>query len=307
MSLPIRANAQGDTAWVEQGELEAILSPLACEGKKMNIKTRWHKLCDVSGHVLDNHDGLSILHYVITDDVAEILNRMDIQKMLHGMDQANIVNLPADAVIIETPGDEYTSFCLVQMSLAARAVIDKSGEEFEGHGFHFTTAYLANDERWFTVFRDDKKDKSHFNGVLANDQSGVMRLGLTKDIDKRDRFTAFHALMCAMLLVNTRGITKEIIEPTRLNKKRKQSSKPPIPRHTVLHIGTVYSRNGQATPYNEGTRKTMVVHWRAGYIRQQPYGPNRSLRKPKWIEPTLVNYDPESGEMPEVKPRIVVR
>lgn len=36
-------------------------------------------------------------------------------------------------------------------------------------------------------------------------------------------------------------------------------------------------------------RRTGYAHWRRGHIRSQPYGPGRALRRPQWIQPTIVH------------------
>jgi hypothetical protein len=38
------------------------------------------------------------------------------------------------------------------------------------------------------------------------------------------------------------------------------------------------------------------VFWRRGHFRMQPYGPNWSLRRERWIQPALVNAAHLEGE-----------
>jgi len=53
-------------------------------------------------------------------------------------------------------------------------------------------------------------------------------------------------------------------------------------------IGRTYKLKRESV-HHGGTHASPTAHWRAGHIRQQPYGPQRALRKTIWLEPVLVN------------------
>lgn len=117
-----------------------------------------------------------------------------------------------------------------------------------------------------------------------------------EDLDM-DVGAADTALSALTLLLNTRGIHKEVITPTRLNKKRQGSGKVAIPSHTFIRLGHVYDRSGLQIKLDPNSRKPVRVHWRRGHTKQVVYGQGRKLRKLQYIEPCLVNYS-EGGDKP---------
>ncbi|BAY42319.1 hypothetical protein NIES2111_67420 (plasmid) [Nostoc sp. NIES-2111] len=64
-----------------------------------------------------------------------------------------------------------------------------------------------------------------------------------------------------------------------------------------LWLGLGYRLKREATQSSEGsssTHGTKSVHWRRGFLRNQPYGEGRQQRKIVWIEPVLVMGGKES-------------
>ncbi|MEJ6487780.1 hypothetical protein N0Y54_42185 [Nostoc punctiforme UO1] len=56
-----------------------------------------------------------------------------------------------------------------------------------------------------------------------------------------------------------------------------------------LGLGYRFKREGtQSSEGSSGTHGTKSVHWRRGFLRNQPYGEGRQQRKLVWIEPVLV-------------------
>lgn len=106
--------------------------------------------------------------------------------------------------------------------------------------------------------------------------------------------------VCALIVVlRTKGVTQDRIEvPHVLNKTRLQSGKTIIQDHTVLRIGHVYDKSGNAHKY---TGRTMPVHWRAGHWRNQAFGPGRTRHYDLFIEPMLINY--VDGDKPVPRPK----
>lgn len=109
-------------------------------------------------------------------------------------------------------------------------------------------------------------------------------------------------LEMALVLMHTRGIEREKIEPTRLNKARLRSGKASIPAVTTLRIGHYYDSSGKV--HQHDARKPVKVHWRRGHVRNVAVGKGRTGREPRYIPPTLVNYRP--GDAPPV-PRTIVK
>lgn len=64
-----------------------------------------------------------------------------------------------------------------------------------------------------------------------------------------------------------------------------------------LWLGQGYQLKREGTQSSEGssgTHSTKSVHWRKGFLRNQPYGEGRQQRKLVWIEPVLVMGGKES-------------
>lgn len=116
-------------------------------------------------------------------------------------------------------------------------------------------------------------------------------------LDDYDVQVSRKAHYLALTILNTSGITREVVEPTRLNVARAKSGKPPIPKHHVVRIAHVYKRDGSTIKYVKGQK----IHLRAGHTRQQAYGPNWSLHKPIFILPILVNYKPDAIAPKDIK------
>ena len=125
-------------------------------------------------------------------------------------------------------------------------------------------------------------------------------------------------LIASMLLLNTRGLVKEVVEPKpRLNAARKAKGKPPIPTHTVIRIGHVYTRQGKTVQREEHLRRKQPLHLRAGYTavrwitkkherwEAEKAGPDGKHSLLVYVEPYMVNYDPLSDDLPDIPERVV--
>jgi hypothetical protein len=61
-----------------------------------------------------------------------------------------------------------------------------------------------------------------------------------------------------------------------------------------LWLGKNYRVQREGTQAGSGTHASKSVHWRRGFLRNQPYGEGRQQRKLVWIEPVLVMGGKES-------------
>jgi hypothetical protein len=61
-----------------------------------------------------------------------------------------------------------------------------------------------------------------------------------------------------------------------------------IPRHTVVRIGTVYSRDGNSVAQNGAAK--LAPHLRSAYARTQHFGPGNESTKIVFIPSCIVNY-----------------
>ncbi|RCJ20230.1 hypothetical protein A6S26_05775 [Nostoc sp. ATCC 43529] len=94
---------------------------------------------------------------------------------------------------------------------------------------------------------------------------------------------------CRPELVDT---TSEVI---RVNKGFGKAQVQDFYQPLWLGLGYRLKREGtQSSEGSSGTHGTKSVHWRRGFLRNQPYGEGRQQRKLVWIEPVLVMGGKES-------------
>ncbi|WP_414755922.1 hypothetical protein [Anabaena sp. CCY 9910] len=95
---------------------------------------------------------------------------------------------------------------------------------------------------------------------------------------------------CRPELVDT---TSEVVRVNRgFGKEQAQDFYQPL----WLGQGYRFKREGtQNSEGSSGTHGTKSVHWRRGFLRNQPYGEGRQQRKLVWIEPVLVMGGKESS------------
>jgi len=79
---------------------------------------------------------------------------------------------------------------------------------------------------------------------------------------------------------------------------RKQSEKHGRIREALWSPNTIgwEYRAERTRSLGDGTHASPRLHWRRGFMRNQPYGPKSSLRKIIWVEPVLVGEDEQSAE-----------
>lgn len=202
-------------------------------------------------------------HYVITPSLMAILGRGDIGASVVACIEADIARLPYPRMTIE------------------HQVTDKRS--------------------WFTLLEDTAGGITGRMACCSKDEAVIspetaqvrFQDGKLHVIDvKAEQFhqCATMAVCCALVLLNMRSLDKQMIAPTAFNDKRAKSGKTQAPHHSVLRIATVYDKSGNGQAFNAATHR--MIHMRAGHTRNQPHGPENSLRKLIYIEPIMVNYDP---------------
>lgn len=123
---------------------------------------------------------------------------------------------------------------------------------------------------------------------------------------RADAQIAAAAVIMGVLMTYIGGLDREVVEaPERLNRKRVQKGREPVRGYSYVHVARVVDRSGQTHERGGSTGRHMPIHMRAGHVRQQVYGPERSLRKPIWVPPVLVNYKPGETEGPVIEKRVV--
>jgi hypothetical protein len=236
------------------------------------IATQLHKLVELVGAdepVIKKM--LAAPKYVISPDVMAIMTRGDVQRSIGAMIEAGIARLPYAPLLVEysvDPAVPVRRFVLLD-------------ELVEG-AFSARTA-LLNDRRFAAI------SEAH---IIVE----VIDRGLkVSQATTGDGMAAALAVSIAMLMLNIRGIDKQLVLTDKLNKQREKKGQLPVPRHNVVRIGTIYDRSGAAHTAGAATRH-MPVHLRSGYVRNQACGPGLVDHRPVYIPPVLVNYREGSSE-----------
>jgi hypothetical protein len=138
--------------------------------------------------------------------------------------------------------------------------------------------------------RQDRVDEAITNYAYTDYTEIKDEAGIATDKEVTDRLSSL--MLKLLVILNTRP---QLVESGRC--VRPQKIKRGRVRYCELWspnvIGRCYRtiREGQGG----GTHASPRVHWRRGFVRNQPHGPHRSMRRPVWIEPVLVGLQAGTG------------
>lgn len=246
---------------------------------KETVHTKWHRIdwSVIDPKVYAIMDRAAKYH--VADDVVAIMGRKDTYSSINALIEADLLRLPYDPIVIEFSATTlFRRFVLLQQQ-------DKN---FLAHSFFIR----LSDESFYQASTD---------AVCTVDKEFMQ---VNNVVDDQDGQSIAVACAMALLFLNVKGLDKEVITPVGLNKVRVKSGKPAVPTVTTVRIGTVYDREGRAAAGGHSGKK-MRVHLRAGYTRNQHYGPENSLTKIVYIPPCVVNYSP--GDAMPAMPEKVIR
>jgi hypothetical protein len=257
------------------------------------IATKLHELADqtnsAGGRPTREHPSvarmLSVPNYVVGPDVFELLKREDARSSIKALCEAGLARLPFPQMVVEfRAGTLAHEFVLLE-------------ETENEHVINMTWAMLRLDNGY---------------GLLVDQvipfeisQQGITPLRIPSSEMHRQALLVGGAIAIgvALLMLNTKGIEKQVVECSKLNKHRVRSGKTAIPKHSVLHIGMIYRRDGTGERFQRaGHHKRM--HLRAGHTRRQHYGPQNQDVKIVYVPPVIVNFKPDE-EL--VQPKKVIR
>lgn len=222
--------------------------------------------------------------YYVDRDVVEIMSREDVQESVKAMIQAGIARLPFNPLLIEFKSINSKVLNASQVHFFVLLSETDGGIRAES-----SLMYDTDDTTMYRAVRGTTE-------VTLTEQAILVNTGG----DEIDGTAVGLAVMMALLMLNVKGIEKRVVEVNRLNKQRMKSSKPRIPSHTVIHIGTIYDRSGKGVRYVDGgpSGRKMRVHMRRGHARHQACGEGMTERKWVYIPPVLVNYSEGDGQQP---------
>lgn len=236
---------------------------------------------------------LKAASYVIDKPVIDLLRREDTTKSIIALVEAGIARLPVSPMVVEFEmSPAYHDFVMLE-------------EDVTHQGRPCVRAWMATLE-----VKTGKVLSVQEPLILEIDVEGftIQRKHMPKDDTAAvlSIAAAVVAVNAAFLMLNTLGIEKEVVEVTRLNKARAQRGRPSIPRHTVIHIGRIYKRDGTYVKAGSGDGRKMPMHVRQAHIRNMPYGPMNVEQRPtrKHLIPMcIVNY--REGDEAKVPKRVV--
>lgn len=233
------------------------------------IATRLHKLVEDGcvDPLLD--DMLAAAKYCIADDLMEILPRADVQTSIAAMIEAGVARLPFSPLLLE--------FRLKPSPMWHFVLLEEIGNV--GTSIRARQIYMGPD---YSVVSPSRVECSVHPGLIVVDKASGELEAASVGI----------AVSIALLMLNIRGVDKQVIETGTLNRARAKRNRPPIPRHTLLRIGTIYDWKGGAHRHGDSTGRRMPVHLRAGHCRNQACGEGFRDHKVVYIPPVLVNFRP---------------
>lgn len=231
-------------------------------------------------------------HYVIDDGLQDMIWEMD-RDTRDGLVSKAIAedayHLPFPRMLIEVPNltpDGVVTHLLVIVS---------ERHQGEKQVFSARVAMVDQKDEGFGVEDVSYDMLPRPDGSWDARQMGEGKVDATPAVkEELVRKTSF--LMAAITAISVgpriRGVATETSRaPVNLNKARAAKGKPPIREFTVMKIGRVYDSNGKEHAY---TGRTMPVHLRAGHSRRQHYGCGNELVKTIYVQPTIVNFDPNA-------------
>jgi hypothetical protein len=251
--------------------------------------------------------------YYVEPELVDILNsREDLINSVKAMHTCGIARLPYPAMLVELEGSAVQGQAQVRnfIVLSERPeTVERLPTEQMFHPFranlfrlveyHGQTGLLFAAATYWLAFdpnADAGEGKTGFGihymtAPAPYVEPGPVARKWIEDTGPRDLEVCDNALFAMVLLLNTKGVHKEVVFPQRLNVSRKRSGKREIPSHTVIRIGHVYSSDGKRKDVPGWKQR---FHIRAGYAATRWIGKRDGTQTAKmvYVEPYVVNYDP---------------
>lgn len=253
-----------------------------------------------------------IPRFVFDQKLFDLAQDGEFHKSLLDMKKADLLHLPFEEVVVELPyrmeGSNDPSWVIaylgemefikkhhprIDFNGSAVGIVMMIKKDHDGEYVVLGPSYMSLD-----ILEIDNQPMVQFQclaGPWWPDMNAAKREGYADKVNKlvadtysKDGMWLGTAWFAILLIMSTKGVVKEHIDPVKLNQHRAKSGKVKVPRHTYVHIGHVYQKDGSTVAYDE--RKSPRPHWRRGHIRNLRVGVGRTGRKPTWIEPMLVAY-----------------
>lgn len=249
---------------------------------------------------------LNAADYVVDNEVVDLLKRDDCVKSIRALCEAGIARLPVSPMVIEmqlTPA--YHDFVLLrergEYIEAYFAMLDcKTNVAMVSHE---PINYKLNDDGSINTIVPPHQ-RNLLNKLLAGAPTFTSNADDANELFFKSQFTGgIVAVQLALLMLNTMGIEKHEVPVAQINKARAKRGRAPIPRHSTVHIGTIYKRDGTAERRGADGGWHMPMHIRQAYTRRQRYGEGNKDTKLVYIPMCIVNY--KEGETVPLPKKIV--
>lgn len=257
----------------------------------------------------DTKNGMSIMlamealpAFVIQNDAIEMLNRSDCIGAIKAMIEADILKLPYSDMRLEWQVRQAESAQFVGTLLGFKEMEPIHEfvrlREIEG-GIEATYAFYFCKSGLGAIYEDRFR---------ITPRVGEWEVAYNHDTNPIIKQLAmgpcFLAINMALVLMNMKGIEREVHSFEPLNKQRIKKGKPAIAQYNYVRIGHVYRSDGTRIKYSEGDHRKMPMHVRSAHTRRQHFGKENSETKIIYVPSCIVNFNP--GEKPQqAKPRII--
>lgn len=245
--------------------------------------------------------------YVIDHAVLELLTRADVGKSIAAVIEAGIARLPVSPMLIEfSPMQGYTDFVLLEEDPVEKPdQLATSLNVWVGVMYPDNSAIIYDYSLPYGIGKDTLTipdiQMTYTFAELANLTPAKKNEIESTDAQVKNFIqSGIIALELAFLMLNTKGIEKQVIEVPNLNKARIRKGRTPIQRHSIIHIGTIYRRDGSAIRGDFGaTGRHMPMHLRQAHTRRQHYGPREDGNtKLIFVPACIVNFVPDENLAP---------
>lgn len=252
--------------------------------------TKINDICTVNNPLVPRMQAAE--HYVISDDLVEILHRDDCSSTISAIIKAGINRLPFSPMLIEFSAEGLRDKAPDYDEKARYFVLmEEKGGAIE---CHLAVLILRANKPYKGYFKDGSITvEAYEDGLIISD----------KFHNEMHIAAVTCATYLAFLMLNTKGIEKEVVDMKAVNKARLKKGKPQIPVYTYIRVGTVYNREGAEV---KGGHRSMPVHWRSGHVRMQRFGKGWEDERPIFIPATLVNFS-DGNDLPARKIRKVAK
>jgi len=289
------------------------------------IRTKWHKVLEAlkEGHLifplgeeeyiqareLDEFipDMFDVLikgmndspKYYLQDELSQILERADCVKSVMAMQEAGIMRLPYPLLTVEHVQKQITWFTHVWETQTDRK------EEYPFIAQSIGLFSYPDHGDWIMVnpmtiaiskpFWEENYAMSNYTALMPGFLHDWYNYNCPAEEMMESCITVVKmGVFTALLLLNTRGVEKEVVTPQslrKLNRNREKRKRPSIPAHIILRVGHVYDRKGNAIRFvDQEGHKRQPLHWRSGYTATRWVGKGRKESRIVYVEPYIVNY-----------------